>query len=388
MQFYVSRVPIFLLSITFSLFYSSQIGLESRAYFTFVATVSLLVTGLAITGISLHSRILRERNPADFNIAPYFGLIFVILVLNSGFTLTFIRIYQELANTPIPNSLVIVSVMYSCTAALTFGLQEGLLLLKRIRLTLLLDISNIFLQIALYFFFVSLQSLSTLVCVFLAYSFAYSFISFSTTVVLLTNFSFKLMGFFSGVRELLHKSWVSYFVAISEVTNDRLEKLFLGLIAAPALLSQYSVAITPMGIFRIIVDAFSKVHSVRGKNRVLTSSKYLLLFALLLSFLSAAFIYLLIRITLGSEWLLSPLVLLLICLQELLRAYLMMPIRQILYFEKKNYVIFYFVYSILCSLFVFPLSLIQFGTTIAFSVNLSLVILQVVLTRTVVNQIT
>lgn len=368
-MFFFSRIFVFLVSLLFSLLYSYEIGLQSRAFFTLVATVNLLLTGLTVTGISLHSRLQESKHGTDFNVAPFFGAITVIAILNTTVSTLILLAYGHSLSINLPSNLVVTCATYSFFASLMFGLHEGLVLLRRIGLVSVLDISVILMQIILYYFFKYLDVISPLVCVFLAFIFSYAFSSFSILLVLVTSFSFSATSLFQDIKQVFSKSQKSYLVSVSENIGDRLEKLALGFISGSSILAQYSVAMTPLGIFRLIADSESKLRLVRRRLvRVSPKSLYFSIITLL-SIFSTIFVWGLIGLTLGSSWLLSIPVLFLISLQELLRANLMISIRNLMQLGDMVVARGNSLISIASSVFIFPSLFFLFGLDWALAAN-------------------
>ena len=312
-----------LLALGFALFYSKQLGVERRGLLTLVMTSNLVFSILLISGISLHLRNLTKMGGADKYIGNYIlvvaGFSLFTPILNFGT----LKLYEILFETNIPDNLYYVSLIYCFFSTLSYGFHDFLLLIKSVKLFAFMDISIILIQIAAYFTLVFSGETSYFVSVLIAITISYLVMTFSTLVLVLSQYkpilSFDILVF----KHLFRESGSPYLLNLASQLLERLDKVFIGLQTSSADLGRYSTNQSIFGLLKFFPDSISKLSIARNRNYLvkLPSSKtrnFMLVF-LIIPLTQA--ISELVRIALGPEWIIAWYLLISVAVIEIMRGF-------------------------------------------------------------------
>ncbi len=312
-----------LLALGFALFYSKQLGVERRGLLTLVMTSNLVFSILLISGISLHLRNLTKMGGANKYVGNYIlvvaGFSLFTPILNFGT----LKLYEILFETNIPDNLFYVSLIYCFFSTLSYGFHDFLLLIKSVKLFAFMDISVILIQIAAYFTLVFSGETSYFVSVLIAITISYLVMTFSTLVLVLSQYkpilSFDILVF----KHLFRESGSPYLLNLASQLLERLDKVFIGLQTSSADLGRYSTNQSIFGLLKFFPDSISKLSIARNRNYLvkLPSSKtrnFMLVF-LIIPLTQA--ISELVRIALGPEWIIAWYLLISVAVIEIMRGF-------------------------------------------------------------------
>ena len=312
-----------ILALGFALLYSKQLGVERRGLLTLVMTTNLVFSILLISGISLHLRNLTKMGGADKYVGNYLLVVAGFSLLTPILNFGTLKLYEILFETNIPNNLIYVSLIYCFFSTLSYGFHDLLLLIKSLKLFAFMDISVILIQIAAYFTLLFSGETSYFVSVLVAITTSYLVMTFSTIVLVLSQYkpilSFDILVF----KNLFRESGSPYLLNLASQLLERLDKVFIGFQTSSADLGRYSTNQSIFSLLKFLPDSISKLSIARNRNYLvkLSSSKTRNLMLVFLIISLTQVISEFVRIVLGPEWTIAWYLLISIALIEVMRGF-------------------------------------------------------------------
>lgn len=332
----VSRVFTLLLSLVFALIYSKNLGLEARGLLTFFMVGNLIFSILLISGFSLSLRNTSSTSNLDARLGSYLTYSFLVSFTTPILVFISRAIYDKIYQTALPNNLLLTIAIYCFFATLMFALHDALLLIDSLKLISLLDLCIVLIQIATYFFLITIGETSGFVSVMLSISFSYSVAIFSILCLLAYVYKprFRISKSLWGAFLKSGKS-LTFSIIVSGLT-DRLDKIYLGLQSTPADLGRYSTNQSLMTWSRALPEAMTKISTLRRRSFFIIGraklSSLILIFttALLLSY----FLQRTVLLYLGPTWSVSLPILLGLVFIEFFRGLVQLGTNDLIRFEK------------------------------------------------------
>jgi hypothetical protein len=236
-------------------------------------------------------------------------------------------IYSRLVSA-LPINLFLTMVIYSIVSTLSFALQDFLPIIGRIKAAIMSDILLVVLQVITFFFLLSLNQLSIIVCVLVSLIFSYSLHIFGISSIIMFHQTRNSIA--SNVRKLIN---IQKLFLVSSVIHivDRVDKLAIAFLLPISSLAQFTTMAALFAPIKVITEAasrqlyFSKLHDEPSNMEVNRfSRKMTLSFAfiglLLFPFLVGYLVNFIIGSLLGDEWLLPTSFVALYFLYEVIRG--------------------------------------------------------------------
>lgn len=311
------------LALLLALSYTKILGLEKRSILAFAMVSSVLLTVVAVSGISLALRNKPREQIKDEEFLGYLILTLALSFLAATINCIFLGIYSYF-KIAIPLPIFIVCFMYSFLACCNFAFQDALLAFGRIKLATIFDFLTILIQIFSFLFLISVAQTSLIVSVFLPFIFSYSLIIFATGTFILNNIKIEKEETLSGILSILSQSKGQHIYGIATGLADRADKFLVGLLLPVTFLAKYSLLAGFTSFVRFLPDAFAKILLVNFHNsnvrlnKSYSKSNSLIVWLLGFGFLMVAQAS--IFLVFGRQWLLPFSVGLLLMTQEFLRA--------------------------------------------------------------------
>jgi len=220
-----------------------------------------------------------------------------------------------LENNTLPGNILIAVALYSFLSALSVPLFDLLSTLQTMKAFLMIETIVVLVQIFIFTLLVSIGQTTFFVSALLAYALSYSFMAFSTLVLIIStgHFTSNLKASFQTLLQLslLKESIRGVLIILIE----RMDKLLVPFFYVSPQLAQISIFSGVLNFFRVLPDTSIRLAQKRAinnqvpfKSRRLSSLLQTVVFICIVV-LAANFI---IYFTLGEEWVLSlPIILLL-----------------------------------------------------------------------------
>lgn len=363
-----------LLALSFALLYSKQLGVERRGLLTFIMITNLVFSIFFISGISLHLRNLTKKGDGEKYLGPYLFLIVIFSLITPLLNYITLSLYESVFNTPIPDNLMYVSLLYCFLSTLSYGVHDALLLIKSLGLASFMDISTILIQIAGYFTLLYAGEISYFVSVLTSISISYLVFIFSSLVLLLYIYkpSFNISS--NSLRALFRDSSSPYLINFASLILERIDKVFIGLQTSSGELGRYSTSQSIFGLSRFLPDALSKLTIARNRSYLTRRIYSILSLGLLgLAILGIAWIVSrFIEFVLGPEWLIPFFLLSLIALVEVLRGLHQILITNVIRLGTFTHLRKMTLFQLFLGFGIQPLAIYFFGITGAVLINILL----------------
>jgi O-antigen/teichoic acid export membrane protein len=326
------RFSTLIISFFFSIIYSRLLGLENRAVLTFIFTiVSLLVLGFtASLGLSLRERLSRTHQ-TSLELTIFFkNLFFLTVTLLCVFNFS-LFLYSQIIGY-LPFKIYLVASLLLISSSFIQGMNDCLVAIDRFRTVMFFEIAQVISQIICFIILEHIFDLSYINAVMLAITSTY----FASGVVIIT------LLWKSGVislKENLANSEVNFItyckvsirVVLPTILIDRVDKLLIAIFLPLSTLSQYSILLTFVSLFRFIPESVSKMYFSRHKiNFQFRKLRTLPILVFILVCIGFGYIpYRLSTSTLlGEEWVVPLEVFLLVGFYELTRGVYVMSINR------------------------------------------------------------
>jgi hypothetical protein len=299
-------------------------GPENRSVLTFILTVtSLLVLGITSSlGLRLRKELShsKESKPLINKYLSDLVLLNFMLAVSLQAILVF---YSEIVVTINFKVLSLATLLLICSNFI-HGLNELLVALNRIKTVGLIGNLEVIVQIIIFLILHYYFDLSLIVSVLLAISISYVLSSVYIIYSLSSAIEFKSIYNpfrLSKVSKILTKD--SLGVSLPLVLMDRIDKLLIGFLLPLSELARYSIVLVFFSAFRSLLEAIMRIrYSEHAIN--LSFSWLMSLKGSALSLISLVCFYpayqILIRFLLGSEWLISFDIFLMVGIFEALRG--------------------------------------------------------------------
>lgn len=306
-------------------------GLESRSVLTFILTiVSLLVLGITSNlGLRLRQKISMQGDK-KLLVSKYLSdLVHITLVLLIVFFP--IMLSYSFLVTPINLKILILATLLLITSNLAYGFSEMLVALDKIKTVGLFGISEILLQLIVFYLAYNLIGTSLIISVF--FGFSISYLISSTTTLMISRQFLDLAGIFRNVKnkvripELLDRE--SLAVSLPFIFMDRLDKILIGFLLPLPDLSKYSIVLVFFSALRSIPEAIARIrfsrHSFTYKNKNTTLPWGLIVIAFVIVGIYPAYSFLISNL-LGANWLVTFNTFLVIGVFEVARGFFLLQI--------------------------------------------------------------
>ena len=326
-----SRWSALFLSFCFSILYSRLMGLESRSVLTFILTiVSLLVLGITSNlGLRLRQKISMQGDK-KLLVSKYLSdLVHITLLLLIVFFP--IMLSYSFLVTPINLKILILATLLLITSNLAYGFSEMLVALDKIKTVGLFGISEILLQLIVFYLAYNLIGTSLIISVFLGFSISY--LISSTTTLMISRQYLDLAGIFRNVKnkiripDLLDRE--SLAVSLPFIFMDRLDKILIGFLLPLPDLSKYSIVLVFFSALRSIPEAIARIrfsrHSFTYKNKNTTLPWGLIVIAFVIVGIYPAYSFLISNL-LGANWLVTFNTFLVVGVFEVARGFFLLQI--------------------------------------------------------------
>jgi hypothetical protein len=203
-------------------------------------------------------------------------------------------------------------VIYSVVSTLSFALHDFFPTIARIKTAIISDISLVVLQVITFFFLLSLNQLSIIICVLVSLIFSYSLHVFGIASIIMFHQTRNSTA--RSVRKLIN---IQKLFLVSSVIHivDRVDKLVIAFLLPISSLAQFTTMAALFAPIKVITEAasrqlyFSKLDDkpndmeVNRFSRTITLS-FALIGLLIFSLLVGYLVNLIIGSLLGDEWLL------------------------------------------------------------------------------------
>ena len=318
------RFSTLIFSFIFSIIYSRLLGIENRAILTFIFTiVSLLVLGLtASLGLSLRERLSRTHQTSLELVIFFKNLFWLTVTLLCVFNVSLLLYSQIVGYLSI--KIYLVASLLLISSSFIQGMNDCLVAIDRLRTVMFFEFAQVISQIVSFALLEHFFDLSFINAVMFAITSTY-FVSGVLISILLWKsglISFKENSAHSQVN-FIDYCKVSIKVVLPTILIDRVDKLLIAIFLPLATLSQYSILLTFVSLFRFIPESVSKMYFSRHKFDIqihkLRSLPLFIFVVVCIGF--GYFPYKLSTSTLlGEEWLLPLDIFLLVGFYELVRG--------------------------------------------------------------------
>jgi O-antigen/teichoic acid export membrane protein len=300
--------------------YSSQLGVSNRSLITFVMTSNALILLVLTSGTTLTLRKLKPGRESGLLINSFLKLISIEMTFGLLLYTILLATYLIPRNS-VPTNLLLASFMYFVCSGLHLVSMELLIAFDNFRLSGIMELVTIAIQITTYLLLTFFSIFSDAVGLLLSLSLSYIVVFFTTLL------HFLHLGFLPGEKWRTIDFWRSArgshtlggFLAFM----DRSDRLFIAYLFPTLFLGKYAVMSTMLSMFRFLPDSLSKFTI---SKRAKTSNSYNLNVKILLIILIPVVLFIiflsqkLIGSLLGEEWLLPWYVSAFFIVQEILRG--------------------------------------------------------------------
>lgn len=320
-SYLISRSITTAAALVFAFIYSKALGLNNRSLVTFIMVSNSLIWILVTSGTTLTLRKLAPNTLNTNKIKSYNSLIAfessVALVL-----FVFVIEAYSIFKTHLVLNFITGSLIYFLLSGLHLIVGEMLIAFNKFRLSGLLDMMTIFIQILL---FVSLNPITSLsISVRLLVSFSLSYLIISLVGINYVRKSSDFHFGFQNPKLFFLETRGNHSIGFSLGVVDRIDRFLIGATLPTIILGKYAVMSSTISVFRFFPNAISKIVVSRAQFTLHSSLKKKSTIVLAAAVLGAALVALsqvFIKFWLGSDWLLPISVSICFVFQELLRGF-------------------------------------------------------------------
>lgn len=260
------RFSTLIVSFFFSIIYSRLLGLENRAVLTFIFTiVSLLVLGFtASLGLSLRERLSRTHQTPQ-ELAIFFKNLFFLTVTLLCFFNFSLFLYSQIIGY-LSIKIYLAASLLLISSSFIQGMNDCLVAIDRFRTVMFFEIAQVISQIICFILLNQIFDLSYINAVMFAITSTYLA---SGVLIIVLLWKFGLITFKENLANVevnfLIYCKVSIKVVLPTILIDRLDKLMIAIFLPLSALSQYSILLTFVSLFRFIPESVSKMYFSRHK---------------------------------------------------------------------------------------------------------------------------
>jgi O-antigen/teichoic acid export membrane protein len=263
------RFSTLIFSFVFSVIYSRLLGLENRAVLTFIFTItSLLVLGFtASLGLSLRERLSRTHQ-TSLELTIFFKNLFWLTVTLLCIFNIFLFLYSQIIGY-LSIKVYLAASLLLISSSFIQGMNDCLVAIDRFRTVMFFEFAQVISQIICFFFLEHFFDLSFINAVMFAITSTY-FVSGTIISILLWKsglISLKKNSTLSQVN-FIDYCKVSIKVILPTILIDRVDKLLIAIFLPLSTLSQYSILLTFVSLFRFIPESVSKMYFSRHKINI------------------------------------------------------------------------------------------------------------------------
>lgn len=316
------------LALGLAIIYSNLLGVDRRSILSFALVTSLLFTLVFVSPFSnRYKKEAHGNSVSDSNHGSYL-IISSILSLFVGLCFSLVLVlYSRLIST-LPINLFLTMIIYSVVSTLSFALQDFLPSIGRVRTAIISDVSLVILQVITFFFLLSINQLSVIVCVLVSLIFSYALHVFSISSIILFNQTRN--SIINSVKKLIN---IQRLFLVSSVIHivDRVDKLAIAFLLPLSSLAQFTTMAAFFAPIKVITEAasrqlyFSKLDEKQKNMEMNTSFRkvklsFVLISLLLTPLFAGYFVNFTINLLLGGEWLLPTSLVVLYFSYEVIRG--------------------------------------------------------------------
>ena len=320
-QYLVSRTLSISMSTFMALHYSRILGPENRGILSFITLLMMVLSEIFLGAINLeirstHNTSLIKKRVRHFLTTSLQRILLIVLIL------LFFEVIFSRQKSEIKPVLFAITAVYVLIALVTQQLLELLLAFSKIRISSILEVTIVSLQIIIYTLLLTLSSISTIIIVLTSFITSY----FITIIVLIIKNPSNLNA--HPKLEISKDSFIKesrMFIpqVISIALLDRLDKVLFLLLFSISDFGRYMVAASLFSTFRFLPEAIGKLVLNRKLLQftifITQNRKLMILIAGVLIFPLATLGGLIISTILGVDWQLPISIYFLLLNCELLR---------------------------------------------------------------------
>jgi hypothetical protein len=308
-------------SLILALIYSQDLGIINRSILAFVMTVNSLSWILLTSGSTLTLRKLGADSDLRNYLPSFVSLFFTQAILVLAICVITIQVYSNF-KVNLPTPLFWTSLVYVLCSGLHLISIEVLTAMKRFKLVGWLEILTIFLQFSIYFCFKIFTDISIAISLFLSISLSYAIIFQASLFIALKSNPGKVH--IESPKHFWREAKGNHSLGPVFGIMDRSDRVLIGFFLETPVLGAYAVFSSLITVVRFIPDALARISlarqdwsvSIPRRGKVVT---ILTITAIVLLVVELARIF--ISGFLGSQWLISYFVCVLMAIQELLRGW-------------------------------------------------------------------
>jgi O-antigen/teichoic acid export membrane protein len=308
-----------LFALVFAFAYSRQLGVVNRSILAYVFTLSSLIWVFLTSGTTLT---LRKNQPkvSSRTFSSFQSLLLVQLLIGL-FVFSLGLFLFSTFKTPIPGPLFFAGYLYFVSSGMAMLLVEVSITYFDFKISGYLELIAVIIQILLYFIILIPTDLTIAIKLILSFVTSYVFISFLFLRRLRAKLgaSIKL----ASPRIFFKLTEGNHSLGISLGVMDRLDRFIIAFAFPTGILAKYSVMSSLISYFRFVPEFLSRVLIARSDSIYLKLHKHKKILILGIMLFGAIIIFStqsLIRIFLGSSWILSIGIVIAFGIQELLRG--------------------------------------------------------------------
>ena len=330
------------LALIFSLYYSKTLGVEKRSLVTLILVVIVIVIVAFTSGVGLAFRKYTVSNPELLSLSSYLYTNLILAFLVSGFSVGILLIYSA-SLVSIPSTLLYLAAIYAFLGALDFTYHQGLIAYGLFKIASILDLLTIIIQISVFSLFTISNQVSIAASLFTALIISYITSVVSSALILIVHTNTSITPSLKEIMFLFKNSAPFHIVGIASGFADRIDRIAIAWFLPLGVLGKYAVGTSFMSYLRFLPEAISRLivsgqSDFQLKTYKLIGNSWFKRFVvgLLASFILAVGSQLLVRITLGKEWLIPFIVVLGFAIQEFIRGYFQLRISTLVAVGREN----------------------------------------------------
>lgn len=307
------------LSLLFALYYSNELGVLSRSYLVMIMTSSVLIGITLTSGTTLTIRKLGLDKNSKKSLASFHSLILIELLVGCILFILALLAFSEIKYQLHP-TLIIIAIAYYLVSISHLIVLELLLAYAVFKFLAISEIFTIVLQLSLFYLFSEFLDVS--IASKVLFSFILSYIVIAGIGIGYLKSRFRYSIHFKNPLIFFKMTKGNHTVGTVLGIVDRFDRLIIAWFLPISLLGKYAVMSSAISFFRFIPEAFAKllVSTKSAAWRKVFDAKYILVGILVSTSIAVLVLQSLIRLTLGSNWLLPLSISYVFALQELTRG--------------------------------------------------------------------
>jgi O-antigen/teichoic acid export membrane protein len=312
------------LAMIFALLYSNSLGVERRSIVAFIMTSAIVIGVIFTSGVSLTFRKSRQAPENKITINSYIYLTTLLSIVTSAVTLLSVFIFSR-TKIEIPRTLLLMTVIYAFFATMDYCLHQALIAFSLFKLSSILGVLTICMQVSVYLMLFSLNQVSIAVSLFSAFILSYITSTITTVLLLIGIIDPSIKFKWREIRTLLSASKNLHLLGIATGFADRIDRIVIAWFLPLEILGKYAVGTSFISFLRFFPEAMDRwivsgqVVPIFGKLGKSLVNRILAILILVIggSLLTQVFV----KIFFGDKWSLPLLVFIFFAGQEIARGY-------------------------------------------------------------------